>query len=303
MNKKILRIILISLLAAVFAVSMGMVIFHQIESQKAIDAAEDAARIAGLNTGTATPRPETAAPTAQPPSPPPDETPEPPPEETPEPPPEETAPPEPDPLPLDALPGEARELAGLDLDALRAVNTDVVGWISIPGTVVSYPLMQGTDNEYYLSHNWKKEYSYSGSLMMAYYADRAMTDFHTIVYGHHMRNETMLGSLKHYFGNPDYWKSHPSVYIVLDDMIYQYDIFSMQRTAVNGNIYRLDLEENHLEQQFIQYCINHSLINTGVVPAPNSRILTLSTCTGDLDPNERWVVQGYLAQRYIRDNT
>ena len=298
MNKKILRIILISLLAAVFAVSVGAMIFYQIEARKAAAEAEEAARLAGLTAETQSLPPETAPPTTQPPP----ETVPPttePPVET-DPPVEETEPPEEPPLPLEALPEDALSLADIDLSALREVNPDVVGWISIPGTVVSYPLMQGTDDTYYLSHNWKKARSYSGSLMLASYASPDLTDFHTIIYGHHMRNDSMFGTLRYYFRGPDYWRAHPSVYIVLDDMIYRYDIFAAQEAAVNGAVYRLDLEEKHLEAAFLRYCIEHSVLDTGLIPKVGRRIVTLSTCTGDLDPAYRWVVHGALAQRYDR---
>ena len=294
MNRKTMRIILISLLAAIFAVSVGMVIYNQIQYQKAIADADEAAQLAGLHTSR---QPETRPPATSPPvetgapaSAPPTETAVP----TEEPPPVETMPSE-----WYLLPEEARDLVGLDLGALRAVNKDVAGWISIPGTIVSYPLIQGANNQYYLRRNWKKQSITSGSIFMDAECSRDLTDFHTIIYGHRMRNETMFGTLK-YYSRKSYWQAHPSVYIVLEDAIYRYDIFAAHEVAVTSIIYRLDLETNHLEEEFLQYCTGHSSLKTGLIPGAGDRILTLSTCTSTSSDTSRWVVHGVLAEVYDR---
>ena len=286
MNRKIIRIILMSILAAVFAVSVGMMIVQQIQYREAIADTEEALRLVGLLTDTETRRPE---PTVT----------EKPPEGTGSPAAEE--PPEEGP-PAEELPEEALELAGLNLEALRAINADVVGWIAIPGTIVSYPLMQGTNNQYYLTHNWKKEYSGSGSVYLEANASRDLTDFHTIIYGHRMRNGTMFGSIGHY-SEAAYWREHPSVYIILDDVIYRYNIFSAQKVGVDGIVYRLDLESSHLEEEFLKYCREYSLINTGLTPGKDDRIVTLSTCTSNLSETQRWVIHGVQVQAYRRTNS
>ena len=63
-------------------------------------------------------------------------------------------------------------------------------------------------------------------------------------------------------------------------------------------MYRLDLEESALEKEFIEYCVDSSEIETGVVPGADDRILSLSTCTAAGGPETRWVVHAYLAQEY-----
>lgn len=183
-------------------------------------------------------------------------------------------------------------LANIDLEALRAVNEDVIGWISIPGTELSYPLMQGTDNPYYLSHNWKKEASGGGSVFLENTNDRDLTDFHTIVYAHRMRNDTMFGTLK-YYEKLDYWQEHPAVYVVTEAGLYGYDIFSAQEASVKGIVYRLDIVESGMEEEFLRYCIENSVIDTGITPEVSDQILSLSTCTGNGHSN-RWVVHAVL---------
>ena len=60
----------------------------------------------------------------------------------------------------------ADALAAMDFSALREVNSDVLGWILIPGTNLSYPLLQGDDNQYYLNHTWRKSYNSVGAIFM-----------------------------------------------------------------------------------------------------------------------------------------
>lgn len=274
MKKEKVRIILTTLLAAVFLISAGMMIRQQIQYQKIAADSDEAAQIAGLQKGAASQRSASSLPVP-------------------------AAEPEEPELPPEPLPEEALDLNGIDLEALRAVNEDVVGWIAIPGTTLSYPLMQGEDNQYYLSHSWKRESVAGGSVFLESTNNRDLTDYHTIAFAHRMRNDTMFGTIK-YYKKLDFWQEHPRIYVVLDDTIYRYDIFSAQEANVKGIVYRLDIEENHLEEEFLQYCIENSVIDTGLIPEVSDRILTLSTCTGNGYVN-RWVIHGALAQEYSRE--
>ena len=92
----------------------------------------------------------------------------------------------------------AGALAAMDFTALREVNSDVLGWILIPGTVISYPLLQGDDNSYYLNHTWKKWTNVVGSIFLECQNSPDLSDFNTVVYGHRMNNGSMFASLKYY---------------------------------------------------------------------------------------------------------
>ncbi len=256
------RMLLMLLLGLVFLFSAGMVVRQQMQYRQIADDSAEAAEVAGLKE-----RPPSRP--SEPPAPP--DSPGP---ETPE--------------PSEPLPDEAAALAEIDLEALRAVNEDVVGWIAIPGTKLSYPLVQGTDNQYYLSRNWKKEPAGGGSVFLESTNSGDLSDFHTIVYAHRMRNDTMFGTLK-YYEDEDFWREHPSVYVVRDGGVYRYDIFSAQEAGVKEIVYRLDMEESHLEEEFLRYCMENSVIDTGLAPEAGGRILTLSTCTGNGHAT-RWVV-------------
>lgn len=186
----------------------------------------------------------------------------------------------------------ADALRTMNFTALRKVNSDVLGWILIPGTKISYPIVQGTDNQYYLTHTWKKWTSVVGSIFMEYTNDRDFSDFNTIIYGHRMNNGSMFAGLK-YYKTQSYWKSHPTVYITDDNGTRKYDIFAAYEVSIKGDTYRLSFSSDQTKQAYIDYCLNQSVIDTGITPNTWDQILTLSTCTGNGHAT-RWIVQAVL---------
>lgn len=185
----------------------------------------------------------------------------------------------------------AEMLKETDLDALRQVNEDVIGWIMIPDTVINYPLLQGEDNHYYLDYTWDKQQNRVGSIFMESTNNPDLSDFHTIIYGHNLREKTMFSPIRNY-KKQTYWEEHPFVYVVTDEGVYRYDIYSSYEAGVTSDTYRLGFKEQG-KQVFIDMGLEQSVIDTGVMPETTDRILTLSTCTGNGHAT-RWVVHARL---------
>ena len=183
-------------------------------------------------------------------------------------------------------------LADMDLDALRQVNPQVIGWILIPDTAVNYPLMQGDDNEYYLKLTWDYKKNASGSIFLEHLNSPDLTDFNTIVYGHNMNDGSMFAGLRKY-RDQAYLEEHPYVYIRSDQGVYRYEIFSSYLAKVESNTYGLGFSSEASRNQFLRQTIADSVIDTGIQPAPTDRILTLSTCSGS-GYSTRWVVHARL---------
>lgn len=260
MKKKLYRALTV-LLILILAVSGVMAVRDQMDRRVGEDAYEEAARVAGLARIPAAP----AAPAGQ---------------ET-----ETSAAEEEDPL---------AALEAVDLTALRELNPEVVGWIEIPDTGISYPLLQGDDNQYYLKHTWLGDSSSVGAIFMEETNSPDLSDFNTIVYGHKLRSGAMFAGLLAY-ESPDFCKEHPSVYIVDDAGLHRYDVFAAHAVGVREIVYRLDLAGEARQEEFIQFCLDRSVIDTGIVPELGDRILTLSTCTGN-GYSKRWVVQAVLRE-------
>lgn len=184
-------------------------------------------------------------------------------------------------------------LKKLDMDALKKVNGDVEGWILLPGTDISYPVMQAEDNEYYLSRTWDRSWNWMGSVFFEAENAADLSGFNTIIYGHNMRNRSMFSSLLSY-SSETFWKNHTSVYLANEEGVYRYDIFAAYEVEVDGHPYWLEYADETVKKYFIQQSIKMSDIDTGIEPETSDRFLTLSTCTGT-GHETRWVVQAVLA--------
>lgn len=186
----------------------------------------------------------------------------------------------------------AEQLNKMDFAALSKVNSDVFGWILIPGTVISYPLLNGSDNRYYLRHTWKKQSSIVGSIFLEQSNRVGLTDFNTILYGHNMNNGSMFGSLKKYRAK-SYWKAHPYVYITTASGSRRYQIFAAYEVSTQAVTYQVEFSSAASRQSFLEDCLKQAVYSTGVTPKTYDHILTLSTCTGH-GHTTRWVVQARL---------
>lgn len=268
MKRTALRRCLVVLLALVFLGSAGMLLYSRIqyrEGDSAYAEAEELVELPDLTQLPEEPEAELAPEQSQ-----------------------EELPQEPSGEPVYVDP-YADALQNMDFAALQEVNSDVLGWILIPDTQISYPLLQGTDNEYYLSHTWKKSSSAVGSIFLECRSSSGFGDFNTIVYGHRMNNGSMFASLK-YYSKQSYWEAHPRVYIMSAAGIYLYDIFSAYEAGVTEDTYRLSFADDEEKQAFLDFCVSQSVLRTGIVPTVEDHILTLSTCTGR-GHETRWVVQ------------
>lgn len=266
MKKKTRRIVMI-LLALVLLVSGSVVVDREVQYRQGEEDYADAANLAGL--------PDLSGIEVPPPAVIPPET-----EDGEEPPAEVWV----DPY--------ADALAAMDFAALREVNSDVLGWILIPNTVISYPVVQGDDNSYYLKRTWRLSSSVVGAIFMEVECSADFSDFNTIIYGHRMNNGTMFAGLSKY-KNESYYLSHPTVYVTDDAGSRAYEIFAAYEVSVTGDTYRLGITESADKQAYIDYCLSQSLYDTGVVPTVYDSIVTLSTCTGRGHAT-RWVVQAVL---------
>jgi sortase B len=183
-------------------------------------------------------------------------------------------------------------LEKINLEVLRAVNPDVVGWLLIPDSQISYPLMQGQDNDYYLNHTWEGEENVVGSIFLEHRNHSDLTDFNTIVYGHNMKDGAMFAGI-HQYRDKEFWQEHPFVYILSDMGVYRYEIFSTYQAATDSNTYGMSFLSQNTREKFLEMALENSVIQTGIEPSTTDRVLTLSTCSGGSYAN-RWVVHARL---------
>lgn len=168
---------------------------------------------------------------------------------------------------------------GCDFDALLSVNDEIIGWIVIPGTNISYPICQHEDNQYYLEHTSQRESNLVGAIFADYRVKEPFEEFNTILYGHRLLNQTMFSALKTYV-EKDVWEQNPYIYICTPGTIYVYEIYAAFRGDPDGISYDTGIHSEEKKQSFIDYSLSCAEYDTGIVPTTEDSFLTLSTCTG-----------------------
>lgn len=116
-------------------------------------------------------------------------------------------------------------------ESLYEENEDLVGWIRIPDNNINYPIVQGTNDNFYLSHNFYKEEDKYGCLFIKGEADSGFDDQNTVIYAHNMRDNEMFGSLDRY-RRQEYEKNHSTIYL---DTLYEerkYEIIAVCESKV-----------------------------------------------------------------------
>ncbi len=195
--------------------------------------------------------------------------------------------------------GEVRDpifeaLANVDLTAIQEINPDIIAWILIPDSEISYPVLQCEDNTYYLNRTWKRTENTSGSVFADYRCSPSFDDFNTVLYGHRMANGGMFAPLAMY-ADEDYYLSHPYIYLITQDGIKKYEVFSAYKANISGVSWKLDFGGDDEKTAYIDYCVEHSVNPSAILPETDSNILTLSTCTENVrDYVYRWVVHALL---------
>ena len=166
----------------------------------------------------------------------------------------------------------------IDLASLKAINEEAVGWVEIPDTKISYPLVHTSDNTYYLTHTFKGQENKSGSIFIETSNSPDFTDLHTIIYGHNMKDGSMFAGLKNY-AKKNYYEAHPYVYIDLEDGSHCYQIFSCHQADVTDISYTIGYAADDTYASFLDTLTASSLYDTGVSVSTEDSVITLSTCT------------------------
>lgn len=183
----------------------------------------------------------------------------------------------------------------IDFAELKGVNEDIVGWLKISALDISYPVVQGTDNDYYLHRTFEGVENFAGCLFVNSGNSADFTDQNTIVYGHNMKNGSMFGKLKK-FQEEETFRKSKYFWMFTENFIYQYRIFSAMTVNKVGINYQTFFAESEFSEFRDQAFANSVVENSDVELSYEDRIVTLSTCTGD--DSTRFVVMGRLAQVY-----
>ena len=196
-------------------------------------------------------------------------------EPTPTPEPEETPEPTPEPTPY---------ISPVDFDNLRAVNSDIYGWIEIADTNISLPIVQSaTDDTFYLNHNSDRSYSANGSVFSeSKYNKNDFSDPVTILYGHHMSSGAIFGYLQKYYSDATFFKEHPTFWIYTPTEGIECGVFAAVPYSSDHILYYNDFTDEKVFETFFDSVFNtrdlSAQFNEEYAPEPGDRVVILSTC-------------------------
>lgn len=185
-----------------------------------------------------------------------------------------------------------QDMIDVDFDSLKAINTDVVGWIYVEGTDISYPIMYSGDDESYLRTAIDGSGATAGSIFLEGYNLPDFSDSHNIIYGHNMRNLSMFGTLKYYKSDKDYYEKHKYFQIILPQKKLRFEIFSYFDTETGSWVYTVPYSDSKDFEEYIGKLKSSSYLNAADYDVHSSdQVVTLSTCSSS---EKRFTVHGKL---------
>lgn len=165
------------------------------------------------------------------------------------------------------------------LTSLAQINPDIYGWISIEGTEINYPIVQGEDNDYYLNHAYTGDYLPEGSIFVDYRNNESITkNYNTVIYGHNITTGAMFHDVTKFFR--DQYMNGVYIYVYTYDGVYIYEPFSVYESRYDYNYFKTGFTGSEDFISFAEEMRDNSAVEKkDITFGENDRIITLSTCT------------------------
>lgn len=187
---------------------------------------------------------------------------------------------------IEVIPTETETERMLQVKELQKENPDIIGWLEIENTEINYPVLQDEDNEFYMTHNYKKEYTRDGSLFLDKDYNWDLPSTNLLIYGHNNQNNTMFHNLLDY-QEESFYKEHPTIKFTTDKEDAKYEIIAVFFSRVyyksEKDVFRYYYFINaENEQEFYDFVNNSkkaSIYDTGKTAEYGDQLITLSTCS------------------------
>lgn len=182
----------------------------------------------------------------------------------------------------------------VDFATLKESIPDLVGWIYGEDTAISYPVVQGEDNDYYLSHMADGRSNTSGAIFMDTRNQAHTPLSNEILYGHHMKNGSMFAGLLRY-KKQSYYETHPSFYYITEEKNYRLEILRAGVTNGTSDIFRSAFRTKLDRAEYEKEWAHINVLTPVFDEVPDAPLMTLSTCSYEM-ADARFVVQGQLIE-------
>ena len=164
----------------------------------------------------------------------------------------------------------------IDIDKLKNEYDEAIGYIEIPNTNISYPIMQGEDNNYYLKHLPNGDSNKIGSIFIDY-RNNEFNDQNTIIYGHNFNNGTMFSDLLNYKSS-EFYKKHSNYKIYTSDKVLEVAIFAVYIADATKDELPINFESTDFDD-YLDMVLESNLINSEVSIDSEDNLITLCTCS------------------------
>ena len=168
--------------------------------------------------------------------------------------------------------------------ALYEQNNDLFGWLRIDDTPINYPVMHTPDEpQYYLRRAFDKSDAQSGTPFLDAACFEGCGNY--ILYGHHMKNETMFGTLPKY-EDKEYWEQHRTICF---DTLYEHGEYEVIAAFYGKAIAKgdpgfwyyqyTDLTDTAVFEEYMEQVSAAAIYDTGITAEYGDELITLSTCS------------------------
>lgn len=190
---------------------------------------------------------------------------------------------------------------GPTFEDLKAINPDVCAWVTLDNTNIDHPVVQGQDNLTYVNRDVYGNFALAGSIFLDSRNDSSFSDPYSLLYGHHMENSGMFGDLALY-KEEDFFQENSTGYLITPEGVYDLEIFASLVVSASDQ-YIFDPEIWHTEEAAALAHVKENALylreNIFQDLDENSRILALSTCSGEFS-DARTVVLAKMIPRETR---
>lgn len=185
-------------------------------------------------------------------------------------------------------------LRKIDFDQLQSLNPDVIGWLYIPDSSVDYPILQGEQDDTYLSLDMTKQPQKCGCITTYHNTAADFSDNVTVLYGHNMSYYQMFGELKRYH-DVTFRQNHLIFYLYTPQKTYEIEVFSIFQANVTDEVVHLRTKTHSLSKA-MTLCTTLNWYADLPTVVRNQQIFTLMTCVGGHGSSERLLINGVVKQ-------
>jgi len=180
----------------------------------------------------------------------------------------------------------------VDFEALNSMYPGIVGWIRLEGTKINYPVMQYSDNDYFLSRLPDGTPHRSGSIFLDYRNKSDFSDKSILIYGHESRTDEMFATLKNY-RNQEFYDENPVIHLYTPEKDYKIAVFAGHLAHSQRDHPPMEFETDEEFLTYIEHIKSISLFTSDIEISADDRIVNLCTCAYDFN-EARLVIVGIL---------